>query len=186
MSRLGMSNSKYYARNCILIKPTTEQRKKFFDTNHIQNDKNSSYAIALSIDDKMVAMMSFNKHKKFEWEISRFAILQQCSVVGAASKLFNWFIKDNKPSTVLTYADRRFGEGLIYTKLGFEYIGATKPGYCYVKNGIIMSRQKFQKHKLKYKLPKFDITLSESQNMFNNKYRRLWDAGHNKYLYKHE
>lgn len=89
-----------------------------------------------------------------------------------------------KPNSILSYADRRYSNGNVYKKLGFELIGATKPNYFYVKNKNLFSRQKFQKHKLEKKLKDFNWGLSESQNMFNNGYRRLWDAGHWKFVLK--
>ena len=43
---------------------------------------------------------------------------------------------------------------------------------------------RFQKHKLSGVLGLFDGSLTEAENMFMNGYRRLWDAGHIKYLWK--
>lgn len=39
------------------------------------------------------------------------------------------------------------------------------------------SRQKYQKHKLKNKLEKFDPNLTEWENMQMNGYDRIWDCG---------
>ena len=59
----------------------------------------------------------------------------------------------------------------------------TNPNYFYIKNNSVYSRQQFQKHKLKNKLDVFDSDLTEAENMFNNGYRRLWDAGHWRFLW---
>ena len=53
-----------------------------------------------------------------------------------------------------------------------------------IQKSNILSRQHFQKHNLKAKLSIFDSTLSESDNMFMNGYRRLWDAGHYRFIWK--
>jgi len=42
---------------------------------------------------------------------------------------------------------------------------------------ILYSREKFQKHKLEKILTTYDKNLSESENMFKNKYLRIYDAG---------
>jgi hypothetical protein len=53
------------------------------------------------------------------------------------------------------------------------------PNYFYIaKNQVrLESRNKYQKHKLVALLEDYDANLTESQNMFNNSYRRLWDCG---------
>ena len=60
-------------------------------------------------------------------------------------------------------------------------VGVTAPGYRYWKSNILYNRISFQKHKLSNKLENFDDNLTESENMFNNGYRRLWDAGNLRY-----
>ena len=51
--------------------------------------------------------------------------------------------------------------------------------YFYFKNEYdeLQSRVKFQKHKLKNILEVFDENLSESENMYNNGYRKIYDSG---------
>ena len=183
-SKLGIIPNKIYARKCKIIKLDSQQHKKFMDQNHIQGGKGYSVAYGLSYKDELVTIMSFNKHKKYEWEITRFANKLNTMVVGGASRLFKRFIKENNPDQILTYADRRYSNGNLYKKLGFKLDGVTKPNYCYVKRDKIYSRQQFMKHKLKDKLETFDPKLTEAQNMFNNGYRRLWDAGNYRFLLK--
>lgn len=43
-------------------------------------------------------------------------------------------------------------------------------------------RYNFRKNVLKTKLPNFDNTLSEWENMQNNHYDRIWDCGNYKYI----
>ena len=128
--------------------------------------------------------MSFNKHPKYQWEITRFANKLNMTVVGGASKLFKHFLREHNPDQILTYADRRYSNGNLYKKLGFKLDGITQPNYIYIKNKKIFSRQQFQKHKLKDKLEDFNPLLTEAENMFNNGYRRMWDAGNYRFLLK--
>jgi hypothetical protein len=127
--------------------------------------------------------MSFNKHPKYEWEITRFANRLETIVIGGASRLFKYFMNNYDPDQIMTYADRRYSDGNLYKKLGFELDGTTQPNYFYLMGDTIYSRQQFQKHKLEKKLAQYDSMLTESQNMFNNGYRRIWDAGHFRFIW---
>lgn len=183
-NKLGKSN-RMYARKCKISQIDKKTHKQFMKLNHISGDGKSPFvAYGLFTDDKLVSVMSFSKHNKHEWEINRFATILNHTVIGGASKLFKHFVSEYKPNQTLTYADARFGQGNVYKKLGFEPLGMTQPGYCYVNGTKHYNRQKFQKHKLKDQLENFDPTLTEAENMFNHGFRRLWDAGHYRYLYK--
>ena len=103
------------------------------------------------------------------------------NVRGGAMKLFKYFIDNYHPKRVITFADMRYSVGNVYKQLGFRSIGYTEPGYFYYKGNTILSRQQCQKHKLSQLLDHFDDGQSEAMNMFNNGYRRVWDAGHFKF-----
>ena len=75
--------------------------------------------------------LKFNKN--YEWEILRFCNRLNLKVPGGFSKMFKFFINTYHPSSVLTYADARFGKGLVYTNNGFKNISQNKPNYFYVK-----------------------------------------------------
>lgn len=106
--------------------------------------------------------------------------LNPISVIGGASKLLVYFEKSFKPSSLISYANRRWSNGNLYRKLGFTYSHATKPSYYYFHTtdvSKVYSRVQFQKHKLKEKLKEFNPELSEKTNMFANGYRRIYDCG---------
>ena len=80
--------------------------------------------------------------------------------------------------TLISYSHRRFGNGGVYSKIGFSVERVTDPGYIYVKAGKFAgSRNQWQKHMLKNKLTIFDPNLSESANMELNGYHKAWDCG---------
>lgn len=182
-SKLGMSK-RIYARKCQIVEISKRRHIEFMDENHMQGGKGCTVAYGLEHDDRLLAVMSFNKHHKYQWEITRFATEVGMTVVGGASKIFKHFIREHNPDSILTFADRRYSDGNLYKKLGFDLDSITSPNYFYVKNHRIFSRQQFQKHKLKDKLENFDPEMTEVQNMFNNGYRRLWDAGHHKLIWR--
>lgn len=174
---LGLSN-RIGARKCKL---TTTIPTEFFKTNHIAGFKAANISYGLELNGQLICAMSFTNHGNGKWEICRLASLIGMSVTGGPSKLLKHFITQNNPKTIFTYADARFSNGNAYRQIGFKNIKKTRPNYFYIGSKCQpMSRIGFQKHKLKSILQSFDETLSESQNMFNNGYRRTWDAGHYK------
>jgi hypothetical protein len=106
-------------------------------------------------------------------------------IVGGAEKLFKYFIKNYNPNNIITYSDRRYFNGDIYKKIGFEFIEYTNPNYYYTRDYLFLeSRLKYQKHKLKNILENYDDSLTEFENMKNNKYDRIWDCGNSKFIWK--
>jgi len=183
------SNIRIYARNTTSRKlQNSKIEKDFLEFNHISGYRSSTVAYGLFNGNDLLSCMSFIKIKNV-WHIQRFATLRGHSVVGGASKLFAMFIKEYNPKDIITFANRRHGNGDVYQTLGFKNVGRTKPNYQYVNpsKNVTMTRHQCQKHKLSKLLDVFDSKLTESQNMFMNGYRRLWDAGNIKYIWcKHE
>lgn len=180
---LGCSE-RVYARKCRIKKIDNNQAKSFFDRSHLQGHRNARHTYALVLDEEIQCAVSFSKHSKHEWEIIRFACAPGKSVVGGFSKLFKRFVIDEQPNKVLTFADRRFSIGKLYSSNGFQKIEDTRPNYFYFKNGQILSRQSCQKHKLPKLLgTNFNPKLSEFENMLQNGFGRIYDAGHRKMLW---
>lgn len=182
-------SSRIYARRCKISVIKDNISSRFMEKSHIQGHRAARLHIALIYNENIVAVMSFNKHHKYEWEIIRFANALNTSVVGGASRLFRYFVKNYKPSQVISYADRRYSTGDLYKNLEFKFDGTTSPNYFYVKSGAVYSRQRFQKHKMgrlleEGMLDNFDPGLSESINMINNNYKRIWDAGHWRFIWR--
>jgi hypothetical protein len=176
-------NNKIYARNCSVVDVNSKEFFDFCDLNHIQGSLNSRIKLGLIYNNELICVMGFNVHNKYCYECTRFCNKLNFNVIGGASKLFKHFVKRFNPESVLTYADRRYSNGNLYVKLGFDLVGITNPGYFYVKGNKKYSRNKFQKHKLEKVLSKYNKNNSEAINMFNNGYRRLWDSGHYKFVW---
>lgn len=172
------------ARKCEIVVLTMREAQDFLGYNHIQGYRSALVHYGLVYDKQVVAVLSISGHPKYEYEMIRYCNSLNHTVIGGLSKLFNRFRKDFKPEMMISFADRRFFDGLSYKNLGFILDGITEPNYCYIKRYNILSRQKCQKHKLQKFLPLFDKNLTESENMFLNGYRRLWDAGNYRYIFK--
>lgn len=171
-------STKYNARDLKIVELNNKESKDFFESNHLLGHRTAKITYGLSSISGVHCALSFSKISG-GYEIIRMASRIGETVRGGASRILNHFQKSHK-RTLHTYADLRYSTGNAYNKLGFTKIKITPPGYFYSKqshNGYrILSRQQCQKNKL-YKLFQVDSTLSESQNMFMNGYRRVWTAG---------
>ena len=179
---MGKSSARRYARKLAVGPVDNKTANNFFNSHHIQGGVRCRLAYGLYDNGELVACMSFGL-SRFEadvWEILRFAT--NGSVVGAGSRLFKYFLKSNLNVTrVVTYADRRWGEGESYYKLGFSFVSSTPPSYRYFLNKKSFNRMQFQKHKLVAE--GFAKEMTERQIMAERGYGRIYDCGHNKYLW---
>lgn len=183
-SKMGYTN-KIAARKCKIRILSVNEYKDFMNNYHLQGYKNASYKIGLYYQNELIMAIGISKHHAESFELSRLAAKIGYTIIGGISKLLSRAIKDLHLSQLLSYADRRYSEGNGYTQCGFEHVVDTLPNYFYTtgnKLAPLHARQLFQKHKLQSCLKQFDPNLSEAENMFNNGYRRLWDAGHMKFV----
>lgn len=145
--RLGMTENKIFARKCKVSKVTKQQEKEFFKRNHISGFVPSRECFGLIYDNKIVAAISLRvpRQKKYKGmiEIARFSTLINYHISGALSKLMKEvkaYTVDNNHSGILTYADRRFGEGKGYLNSGFNLVGNTGVDYWYTDGQIRLNR----------------------------------------------
>ena len=182
---LGIYNNIVYARNCEVKLVDNSVSKQFQINNHIQGFTNAKINCGLYYNNELISLMTFGKsrfNKKYEYELLRFCNKLGYHIPGAASKLLKYFERMYNPKSLISYADRCWSKGNMYEKLGFNLLGKSKPNYWYWKNNIKESRLKYQKHKLKDILEKFDENLSESENMKLNGYNRIYDCGNLVYV----
>ena len=132
--------------------------------------------------------MTFNKSRfeKDKIELVRFANCLNTTVVGGFSKLLKNAIAAMQVGEIISYCNLRYFTGRGYIKNGFKVSHITQPNYFYFhksNKNKLYSRNMFQKHKLKKLLDNFDPELSEYDNMRNNGYSKIYDAGNLKLVY---
>ena len=182
INKLGKNTNKIYGRNTILKEVTSADAKIFFDVNHISGGIYSKHNYGLFKDNTLVCCISISKNrfkKDGAYEITRFASLLGTSVVGGFSKLL---AATTHLRPLITFADLRFGDGGVYLKNNFQFIGTTKPNYWYFSTrggSKFESRIKFQKAKLTA-LPAYDINKTEHQIMAESNYLQIYDCGSHK------
>jgi hypothetical protein len=185
-SKLGF-NTKIYARHCHVIQLSNNEYRPFMENYHLQGYKPATYKLGLLYNNELLEVIGISAHPNYQYELMRLATKSNYTIVGGLSKLLKYAQLDLEMNSLFTYADRRYSTGNAYIQCGFQSLGRTNPNYFYTKghkDKPLLSRQMFQKHKLKNKLLTFDNDLTEYENMFSNGYRRIWDAGHERLLRK--
>lgn len=185
-------DSKVYAKKCDIRIVSSDEKREFLSTYHLQGDDRSSICVGAYYNNELVAVMTFGKlrvalgNKKTnegEFEMYRFCVNR--SIIGIASKLLSFFIKNYNPKKIITFADRRYSNiSAFYSTIGFSFVSFTPPNYFYFSKNdpyTLYHRFNFRKDQLSKKLELFDPNLTEWDNMKNNGYDRIWDCGHIKY-----
>lgn len=182
-NKLKLNQSKIFARNCQIKEISSKEAKEFLDKNHLQGYSNSSIKIGLFYNKELISVMTFGKprfNKNYEYELLRFCNKLNTSVIGGASKLFSYFLKNyfQHGEKIVSYANIRISDGGLYHKLGFIEKGKTDPNYFYFKSNRIYTRYQCQKSKLPKLLgDEFNSNLTEKENMNNNDYKIVYDCG---------
>ena len=181
-SVLGIYERKIYARNCEVKEVSSKEVKEFLNANHLQGYVASLYRIGLYFNDELVQLLCFgqNRFKKNEIELLRFCTKLNTQVIGGFSKL----LKYQPYNTFISYIDLSKFNAQGYLKNNFEIISQSNPSYKYIKNDNVISRQKAQKYKLSKLLgDKFDNNKTETQNMLDAGWYKIYDCGNLKLLY---
>lgn len=175
--RLGRTETIIGARKCSIALIDPLNKSHFFNQNHIQGNAPSSINIGLYYDDVLVSAMSFGKakrNKNYTWELLRFASKINVSVIGGFSKLLKYF-EQSYSGSIISYSDRRFSTGEVYSKNGFTLSHIIPPGYDYVdeKYSSRKHRAQFMKKRIAPGDPR-----PEWQIMLERGYNRIWNCGH--------
>lgn len=171
-----MMNDRVHARKCVIREVTTADARVFFNSTHLSGFAASSNYYGLYVGNELIQCIatSPNRFKRDNSiEIVRFATKPGITVVGGLSKL----IKHVGPTRITTYCDRDISTAAAYKTVGFTEVARTKPGYFWTDGTHVISRQRAQKRNMGKWLSNYDPAQSESVNMFNNHYRRYWNAG---------
>ena len=173
-SKLNL-NQKIFARKCEKIIIETHQKNNFLNDNHMQGEDKSKIKLGLLYEDDLVCVMTFCKsrfNKNYKWELSRFSNKMGINVIGGFSKLLKWFRKDYD-GNIVSYADRRYSNGNVYLKNGFENIRVNSPSYYYIDKNCNKryNRMMFQK-KL---IGAYDCTEYEKAREMG--YNKIYDCG---------
>lgn len=181
-------SKKIHARKCKIVDVPAKLAKEFLQENHLQGFCVSKFNVGLVYEDELVSIMTFGKRKingkkyeQTEYELLRFCSKLNTNVVGAANRLLAYFLNQNKHVTkLISFANRSWsGTKNIYEKLGFDFIGKTKPNFFYFDKieKIRFHRYKFRKNLI----AEPDDKRTARQIMIDKKMYRVYDCGNFKY-----
>jgi hypothetical protein len=187
---LGVSGTKYHARKLSIRQVSFGESETFFNNNHIQGSPSYlKYGYGLFNGSDMVACMSFCTPRfncvedKNDYTIELLRYASSGAVVGGFSRLLKHFTKEHANYTrVVSFSDKRWSEGGVYSTNGFSYEYTDRPGYDYIDStGHRLGRHNYMKHKLPKLFKNFDPLLSEWENCRNNRVYRIWNCGMDKW-----
>ena len=173
---LNLTPNKLWARRCVVKELSQKESQIFLNENHIQGNVSSNVKIGLFYNSDLVCVMTFDKYegrKKMsenEWNLNRFCNKLGLLVVGGASKLLQFFIRKYNPNRIISYADRDWSTGVMYTKIGFLLTGIGSPDYKYLVEGRRVHKSRFRKSRLGY-------TIKESDWVKSKGISKVWDCG---------
>lgn len=189
LNKLNKNKNKIYARKC-KIKVVTDNKdvRKFLNDNHIQGFVGSRFKIGLYYKEELVSLMTFGKLRYSNDDSGGFELVRFCnklntSVVGGASKLFRYFIKNNRYNYIISYSDNSYSDGGLYKTLGFHLDEKKeKLNYYWVIDNKRNHRYNFRKNNL-LKMG-YDPNKSEREIMYEDvgSYR-IWSCGNKKWIY---
>jgi hypothetical protein len=183
------------ARNVEIKKITSREKSKFLNENHLQGNDNSIIYYGAFYKNELVGVITFNSKRNMtknisnQYELSRFGVKENYSIAGLGSKFIKYFIKEYSPTSIISFADRRWtlnSSNNLYIKMGFKLIDVIRPTYYYYNSKINRYKRYhkfgFGKNSLKKKYPYLDFNKSEKELMLELGYDRIWDCG----LFKYE
>lgn len=198
---LGKDLNKYYGRNLQIVELSSVESTEFFNSNHRQGYAQSSIRLGLkTANGALVSAMTFSKMRNSigynksvtsnTYELTRFCNKLNTSVIGGASKLFNYFLENYNFDTIVSFSDRAHTKGNLYSILGFNDVSISEPGYVWVssQNDSYYHRVTCQKQNLPnlFHEPDLDIkNQTEIQIMASHGFVQVFDSGVIRWEYAH-
>jgi very-short-patch-repair endonuclease/predicted nucleic acid-binding Zn ribbon protein len=184
-------NETIFARKCKIREVSKKESTQFLIENHLQGDCIDKIRYGLFFKGELVSIMTFGKKRKslgnkqggvLDFELIRFCNKKYKNVVGGFSKMLKFFIANNNPNKIETFADCRWSglnyENVVYHKNGFTYVKKTPPNYWYIKTDKYLNRyHRFTFRKDVLVKEGFDKNKTEWEIMRLKGYDRIWDCG---------
>jgi hypothetical protein len=188
LNKLNKIKNRIFARKCTIKEVSYNDSKIFLDNNHLQGNSISSIRLGLYYNNELVSLMTFGKLRlplsgknvTDTFELIRFVNKINTSVIGGASKLLTYFIKNNNPKCIISYSDNHISSGNLYEKLKFKFSHISNPGYWYVINDIRENRFNWRKSVLVEM--GYDKEKTEFEIMAELGYNKIFNAGNKKWI----
>lgn len=126
-----------YARNLSVRGVSIAECEEFLNEYHLQSScRGQDVRIGLYLDEELMQLMTFGKPRytsKYEYELLRLCTKRGYGVVGGASRLFKYFIRNYKPNSIISYCDASKFTGNVYAQMGMKLIRTVEPSKVWSK-----------------------------------------------------
>lgn len=161
------------SNSCYVKEVNQKEANMFLLNNNLEGEVVNNSHIGLYNKDLLILMLSIQKINEI-YIINRLTTKLNLSIPKGPYKLLEYFEKEYKPKKITVTTNRRWSEGNIYKKLGFEFVGNTEPRCFYfdIREMVLYEDNVF-----------FDMyeTIQNEEDAFKNGYRRIYDCGLTKY-----
>ena len=171
-------NRRIYARKCE-IKAISDKTliNNFLVSNHLLGRTTFiSYCAGLYYNDELVSLITMHLLKKAErkWELNRYAIKNGVTIIGGAERLLKHIIQTIDYSSIITYNDNSIFRGLVYKRLGFQYVRTNAPNYMFIQGDCL---ERFPKQTIR----KWNVGYSREMEQQLGLHR-VYNAGNDVYI----
>lgn len=181
------------ARKCIIKEVPLNDTIEFLNKYHYQKSCNGqNIRLGLYYEENLVGIMTFGRPrytKRAQYELLRLCFVPNYNISGGSQKLFNYFVTNYKPNSVISYCDKRKFTGDVYLKLGMRLIqnGRSRPHYWRESD----KRHFTYKEVLRLGPDKllnlnYGKDLSNDEIMLKEGFTKIFDEGQDAYLYLDE
>lgn len=177
---MGFSGHKIYARDTVVKEVSSKEAVFFFQKNHIQGYGKATYVYGLYQGIDLISGISISTprfSRDYSWEIIRFASKLNTNCVGGFSKLLS-YVRKKHSGPIVSYSDRTYSNGKLYSKCGFELERTNPPSYWYIDPNFQKRwpRTSFTKQRIVEKFGA-DESKSEGEIMEALGFKRIWNCG---------
>lgn len=171
-------NRRIYARKCE-IRAISDKTliNDFLVSNHLLGRTTFiSYCVGLYYNDELVSLITMHLLKKAErkWELNRYAIKNGVTIIGGAERLLKHIIQTIDYSSIITYNDNSIFRGLVYKRLGFQYVRTNAPNYMFIQGDCL---ERFPKQTIR----KWNVGYSREMEQQLGLHR-VYNAGNDVYI----
>jgi len=131
---------------------------------------------------EMVACASFStptrQNSAHPWELVRMASDPRFRIHGIWGHIMAVFVRDFRPSSVVSFSENRLFGGSVYEKIGFRHDGDIRPDYSWTDG-----RRRYHKSGLRKRGDERNSGLTEAQLRESEGYRKVWDLGKKRWVW---
>jgi len=166
-------NTKIDSDSCYIEELSIDKSNEFLSKNHLEGYTDSDIRAGLYYEDKIIQIMTFKQINNV-FEIKRECTSINLKIKNGYKKILNYFEQKYKPHVIKYKANRRYCDIDRIKELGFNFKYMSEPKYFYFKDFKFLP----QNIKMCSVIDDYDINLSETENAFHHKYRKIFDAGY--------